>query len=327
MVQNNSHLESSEPSKRYHPALVTNLDVLTVEKEITGYLFSENTTNWLYRILYNINIKREGNKNLYLISGRIGTGKTLFLKYITYLINENTSKRAFVEFENAVSNIKSEITIADVKFLEEKILKFNYNIIIFNLSHVESGNGIVDAFFKQFNKYRGYNEFDIPLTILLERRLDINGKFLDFKKRIENKLGFNWETDAMTLVSCQLESVLKIAKESCNKIDINAIRNQLSNPKSFADELNQIFENEIKEYLEEKEKDYRLMFFADDLQMSDFSSESKILEIKYLFNQLTSFDSRIAFLLSSASLDEDNPYNKNMIELRDKIFVNKINLE
>ena len=68
-------------------------------------------------------------------------------------------------------------------------------------------------FLNMFNKFRGYNSNDIPLAILLEKQLDKKGIFEQFKTKVKEVTGFDWETDAADAAAFQLNDILDIAKE------------------------------------------------------------------------------------------------------------------
>ena len=80
----------------------------------------------------------------------------------------------------------------------------------------------------------------------------------DFKVRVEEVTGFNWETDAADAAAFQLDDVLDIAKEFHPAIDKVSLHAKLSNPDSFKIGINATLIPELKAFL--KEKDERLPF-------------------------------------------------------------------
>ena len=56
-----------------------------------------------------------------------------------------------------------------------------------------------------FNKFRGFNADDIPLALLLEKPLKQQGKLDEFKKEIQERLGFDWSVDAADAAAFQLQ--------------------------------------------------------------------------------------------------------------------------
>jgi capsule polysaccharide export protein KpsE/RkpR len=198
---------------------------------------------------------------------------------------------------------------------------------MFNLLHINDFENIGCAFFNQFNKHQGFNCNDIQLAILLEKQLSIKGKFKEFKKQIESEFDSNWEINAVPISTFHLKSVLQIAKSICHELDIYSIENQLTNAEDRNFDLIKLFETEIKEYLTDKNENYRLIFIVDDLYPNDFSPDVKMFQIKDLLDKLTSLDSRISVIISSPAVDESNPINLNMVKLRDRLFRHRIHLQ
>lgn len=304
-----------ENTPMYRPLCCHYLDENTIKNEIESFNFTVDISLGFLNILKGIIFSK--NNSLYWVSGLIGSGKTYYLKYIYYLLNKNTSVKSLIRFNSFVLvNLEDEV----IKNLEGIISKSEYDVIMFNLLHSNDFENIGCAFFNQFNKHRGFNCDDIQLAILLEKQLDQKGKFKEFKRQIESEFDFKWEMNAVALSHFQLKSVLQIAKSICPVLDIYLIENQLRNRETSYFNLLKLFEIEIKEYLTDKNENYRLIFIVDNLYPDDLNTDVKMFQIKDLLDKLTSIDSRISVIISSPAVDESNPINSNMVKLRDKLF-------
>jgi hypothetical protein len=316
-MENINHFEGNHSIPKYRPLFCHYLDKNTVENEINSFILPNDVARGFIDILSEIIYCP--NSSLFWVAGTIGSGKTYFLKYIYYLLNKNTSLKSFIKFKSLILD-DPLLNSYEINRLEERISTAEIDAVMFNLLNVRDWDDIGSVFFDQFNKFRGYNDQDIQLAILLEKQLGQKGKLEEFKRQIKSELNVDWEIDAVVIFAFQLHSVLEIAKKICPEIDIASIENQLSNSKMTNFELKKLLGIEIKEYLKDKKENYRLIFIVDNLLAYNFNPESNMLEIKDLFYELTSIDFRIKVIISSHAVDEDHKDNFNMIKLRDKLF-------
>ena len=125
------------------------------------------------------------------ISGFFGSGKSHFLKIVSYLL------------ENRVVNGKSAVDYFDDK-IEDKMLfadikragSIPTDVILFNIdSKTENSNGtkdkILDVFEKVFNERMGLSI--TPFVAEIERHIISQGKYEDFKKVFEKNANSSWE--------------------------------------------------------------------------------------------------------------------------------------
>jgi hypothetical protein len=125
------------------------------------------------------------------------------------------------------------------------------------------------------------------LAILLEKTIDQKGKFTEFKNLIDVELGFNWETDSAQVSSFQLDSVLEIAKKVCPDLDIISLHSKLSNPESYKIGINAVLIPELKEYLNTKDKDYRLLFLVDEVSQYVGSNKEILLNFQNIIERIS----------------------------------------
>jgi hypothetical protein len=112
-----------------------------------------------------------------------------------------------------------------------------------------------------FNQCRGYNAYNIPLAILFEKYLDENGAFDSFKTVLLEEENFDWTTDAADVVTNELNTILRVAKSSLPRMDIEALKATLLNKENYyIDALK--FTTEVQNYLKTKEDNYRCCFWS-----------------------------------------------------------------
>jgi hypothetical protein len=268
----------------------------TIEAEIKEYVFTEELIEKLFLIVDTVLNKKIGKTGIW-INGYYGSGKSHFIKFVHYLMDSDTSNEAFEAFEKGVEKYDTtkpgsndNITISNLRLLKKRVSASNSNNILFNVED-ETDDGsqerLTRIFLNMFNKFRGYNSNDVPLAILLEKQLDHKGKFEEFKKQIETDLGFNWETDAATVASFQLQSVLEIAKELCPEIDIVSLHNKLSNPDNFKVGIAATLIPELQAFLKDKDKDYRLIFLVDEVSQYVGSNKEILLNFQNIIERIS----------------------------------------
>ncbi|MFB9056534.1 BREX system P-loop protein BrxC [Mariniflexile ostreae] len=268
----------------------------TINAEIGEYVFTDELIEKLFEIIDTVLNKKSGKSGIW-INGYYGSGKSHFIKYVHYLLNIETSEAAFEAFEKAVANYDTtkpgshdHITISNLRLLKKRVESAHCDNILFNVED-ETDDGskerLTRIFLNMFNKFRGYNPNDIPLAILLEKQLDQKGKFEAFKKGIEAQLGFNWETDAATVAAFQLNDVLEIAKKLMPEIDIVSLHAKLSNPENFKIGINATLIPELKAFLKEKDKDYRLLFLVDEVSQYIGTNKEILLNFQNIIERVS----------------------------------------
>ena len=133
------------------------------------------------------------------ISGFFGSGKSHFLKVLSYLLgnrthsNDGQSKRAVEFFE---SKVKDAMLFGDIK----RAVVADTDVILFNIDSKASHGGgtgrdlILQVFLKVLNELQGYSG-DYPPIAQMERYLDSKGKLKAFQAAFEKHTGTNWLTE------------------------------------------------------------------------------------------------------------------------------------
>ena len=190
-------------SRPLNPAVsAEDFSVETVKTEINEYVFTDEIINGLYNVLNAIWTQNVSHNGIW-INGFFGSGKSHFLKYLGYCIDPNHREDALARFAAAVrerdpltvQGSKSQVTIDDLNQLSAWIKKATIDVVLFNIGTVHDTNSnekdvFTQVFWNQFNRFRGYNSFNLALAQNLEKVLDSTGKFDEFKQRLAEE-GFN----------------------------------------------------------------------------------------------------------------------------------------
>ena len=199
------------------------------------------------------------------IAGWFGCGKSHFLKVLSYLLDnephsyEGQTKRAVEFFED---KIEDAMLLADAK----RAVASNTDAILFNIdSKADPRAGreaILGVFLKVLNELQGYDG-DHPHIAHMERHLDGKGKLAEFHAAYKELTGDDWiaERDAYEFNQDQvveaLSKTLSQSQESCTKWIDNAETNFALNVENFC--------GWVRQYLDSKGTDHRLVFFVDEI--------------------------------------------------------------
>ena len=281
-------------TRNINPAVAANkMDAETVDIEIKEYVFSDEIINSLYRVLNTIKGNGLTDKKGIWINGYYGSGKSHFLKYVHYCMNPETSERAFDHLYKALenrdmfdSNTRLEFSKTEFVTLQRWFTKANIDDILFNVqTFSDTGNKgrgtFTNVFFNMFNKSRGLNGSNIRLAVLLENKLKEGEKFDSFKEKMKEEEGFDWNLEYQTLVHSELDTVLRVAKECDQSIDIVSLKNALIEKDAFQITID-VFAKELKKYLDKQDDNARIVFLVDEVSQFINNNKDVLLDLQDL---------------------------------------------
>lgn len=321
--------------------VVSNQKKDTVQAEITEYVFTEDLIEKLYYFLDTVLNKKVGKTGIW-INGYYGSGKSHFIKYAHYCLDSANSGKAFEHYRLNVEkhqkeNDLSEVTVSNVIQLKRKIEQTHIENIIFNVEdETDDGSGerLTRIFLSMLNRFRGYNSGDIPLAILFEKYLDKKGVFAEFKTQLQEESGYNWETQAADVASYELDTILKLAKSLVPEMDTDSLRVKLSNPETFRVTIKDTLIPELKDYLAEKDNNYRLIFLVDEISQYIGNNKELLLNFQNIIERVSEDCDNQVWIACTAqqSLDEVSE-NVGSIDVNDEFgkilgrFDTRISLE
>ncbi|MBQ6380318.1 MAG: BREX system P-loop protein BrxC [Clostridia bacterium] len=228
------------------------------------------------------------------ISGFFGSGKSHFLKILSYLLEnkEISGKHAIDYFEDKIDD---PLMFAAMK----KCTQVPTESILFNVDIKSTGkkgkNAVFDAFTKVFFAHRGY--FWDRRVALFEQFLDKNGKYEAFKERFEQIHGTSWE-EGREGFDFFRDDIAQTVAEVLG-ISLVAANNWFDNNNS-ADYGIDNFVDDIKEYIDSKGENFRLIFCVDE--MGQFMGEERdlILNLQSIVEEIgTKCTGRVWVLVTS----------------------------
>lgn len=199
------------------------------------------------------------------VSGYFGSGKSHFIKVLSYLLRNGihthagVSKQAVDFFEG---KIKDAILFADIK----RAVASHSDVILFNIDskadHRTGRDAILAVFLKVLNEMQGYCG-DHPHIAHLERYLEGKGKARQFRDAFQQATGSDWATERDAYhfhrdeMAQALIATLGMSQESAEKWIDGA-------ESTFALTIEN-FCKWTKEYLDSKGPAQRIIFLVDEV--------------------------------------------------------------
>ena len=206
------------------------------------------------------------------ISGFFGSGKSHFLKILSYLLKNSTveGKRAIEYFTGCESDAGIRPKIEDPMLIAEmtKAGTIESDVMLFNIDSKGSakiGSGkeaIVEVFMKVFNEMQGYCG-SVPYLADFERQLDGEGRFEEFKEKFEQIAGAPWEKKRQAFAVIQ-DKVVKTLVEM-DFMSEEAARNWCKNAKGNYDLSIEKFVSLVQEYCAKKGPNHHVIFLVDEI--------------------------------------------------------------
>ena len=206
------------------------------------------------------------------ISGFFGSGKSHFLKILSYLLKNSTveGKRAIEYFTGCESDAGIRPKIEDTMLIAEmtKAGETDSDVVLFNIDSKGSakiGSGkeaIVEVFMKVFNEMQGYCG-SVPYLADFERQLDGEGRFEEFKEKFEQIAGAPWEKKRQAFAVIQ-DKVVKTLVEM-DFMSEEAARNWCKNAKGNYDLSIEKFVSLVQEYCAKKGPNHHVIFLVDEI--------------------------------------------------------------
>ena len=199
------------------------------------------------------------------ISGFFGSGKSHFLKILSYLLaNKEVNGKKAIDYFIEDHKIKDAMVLADMKLASS----VPTDVVLFNIdsksemSGKQSKDAIVAVFLKVFNEMQGFCG-SIPILADLERHLVEAGRYEEFKRLFEEDFGKSWESSRHKFDFIQ-DSVVDVLVDM-DFMSESAARNwceKAGDPYNISIED---FARLVKEYLDRKGNNHHIVFLVDEI--------------------------------------------------------------
>lgn len=199
------------------------------------------------------------------ISGFFGSGKSHFLKILSYLLaNREVGDKKALDYFIDDNKISDPMVLADMRLAAT----VPTDVVLFNIdsksevSGKQSKEAIFSVLQNVFNEMQGFSGSN-PFLADLERKLSEEGKYDLFKERFENNFGSSWE-EARSDFDFIQDDVVDVLDE-INFMSTEAARNWCEKATGDYKYKSEDFAKLVKKYLDKKESNHHIVFLIDEI--------------------------------------------------------------
>ena len=272
-------------------------DEKSIEQELREYIITRELRKHFNTFFnnYEKSLNYPTDKIGVWISGFFGSGKSHFLKILSYLLsNDTVAGKPSVEY--FTDKFDDPMMFAQL----ERCANVPTDTILFNIDSKSPINkdktAILRVFAKVFYEYRGFYGDDLKVA-RLEQFIDKSGKTDAFKSKFAEVNGDEWENvrDAFAFFE---DDIVETLVETLGMSE-TAARNWFNGTETADMSIEQLVK-EIKEYIDSKGKNFRLMFMIDEVGQYIGSDGSLMLNLQTIVEEIGSkCDGRVWVMVTS----------------------------
>lgn len=260
-------------------------DERSIEQELREYIITRELRRHFNTFLnnYEKSLTSPTDKIGVWISGFFGSGKSHFLKILSYLLSNDT-----VAGKKAVDYFADKFDDPMMFAQLERCAGVPTDTILFNIDSKSPINkdktAILRVFAKVFYEYRGFYGDDLKVA-KLEQFIEKSGKMDAFKAKFEEIHGDSWEAsrDAFSFFE---DDVVDALIEVLGMSE-TAARNWFNGTETADMSIEQLV-REIKDYIDSKGKNFRLLFMIDEVGQYIGSDGSLMLNLQTIVEEIGS---------------------------------------
>ena len=238
------------------------------------------------------------------ISGFFGSGKSHFLKILSYLLeNKQVGDRRAVDFFE--DKISDPLVLANIKRAGEvptDVMLFNIDSkSIYNTKNTKEA--IIQVFYKVFYEMQGFYG-DKPWIAEMESQLEREGLYPAFKATMKELTGIQWEEGRRRVLFDRdkvVEALVRVrgmsqesAKDWFNRGDEN-ISLSVEN-----------FARSVKEYIDKKGNNHHVVFLVDEMGQYIGDNTQMMLNLQTVVEDLGAYCRGRAWVLVTSQEDIDS---------------------
>lgn len=240
------------------------------------------------------------------ISGFFGSGKSHFLKILSYLLaNKEVSGKNAIDYFVDDNKISDPMVLADMKLAAT----IPTDVVLFNIDSKSEVNGkqskvaIVSVLQNVFNEMQGFSGSN-PFLADLERKLTDEGKYDLFKEKFEDSFGTSWEDSRSDFDFIQ-DDVIEVLDE-IDFMSVEAGRNWCEKATGEYTYKVEDFARLVKKYLDKKESNHHIVFLIDEIGQYIGDDSKLMLNLQTVTEDLGTACGGKAWIIVTSQQDIDS---------------------
>lgn len=241
------------------------------------------------------------------VSGFFGSGKSHFIKILSYLLNNyeakdpasNVSRKSVNFFDDKINDA---LLLADVK----RAVKDETDVILFNIDSKadskDDRDAILSVFLRVFNEMQGFSG-DAPHIAGMERYLVKENAYATFIGQFQSLTGKEWkdERDAVGFLRDEVVQSLVVA---LNMSEASAAKWFDDAPDTFRINIEN-FSKLVKDYLDSKGPNRNIVFLADEIGQFIGENTQMMLTLQTIVENLGTACKGRAWVIVTSQSDID----------------------
>ncbi len=236
------------------------------------------------------------------VSGFFGSGKSHFIKILSYLLENRSVEKDGQQFL-AIDFFKEKINDAMLFSDIHSAVSQPTDVILFNIdsraNSDDGDNAILKVFLKVFNEKIGYCA-DFPHIAHLERELDKRKQYQAFKDHFAELTGSDWESqrDAYDFYRDELAQSLAVASNQT-----------LESTRQWVEQLENNFPLDIRNFCKwvnhylESHNDRNILFLVDEVGQFIGQNSQMMLKLQTITEDLGTFCQGRAWVIVTSQAD------------------------
>lgn len=241
------------------------------------------------------------------VSGFFGSGKSHFIKILSYLLGNRLINHGGVEWR-ALEFFEDKLDDAQLLGDIRNSVQSDTDVILFNIdskadqTQNSKDTAILSVFLKVFNEQQGYCG-DYPHIAHMERYLEKKGKLAAFEQAFKAQSGVDWKEERDAYQFMQEEITQALSEVLGQKPEM--LSKWLDTADSHFALTVENFCTWVKEYLDDKGDGHRIIFLVDEIGQYIGDNTSMMLNLQTITEQLGTICSGRAWIVVTSQEDMD----------------------
>lgn len=283
-------------------------DDLNIKQELEEYVVTRELQKHFRDFFdsYKRGITGNTDKMGVWISGFFGSGKSHFLKILSYLLeNKVVNGKTALEYFEEDDKIKDRMVLADMRLAAT----VPTDVVLFNIdskgeqSGKQDKDAIVSVFLKVFNEMQGFCGA-IPFLADLERKLSEEGRYDEFKEKFEDSFGSKW-TEARNDFDFIQDDIVEVLSDM-DFMSEEAARNWCERATTEYSISIERFADLVKKYIDRKGNNHHVVFLVDEIGQYIGDDSKLMLNLQTVTEDLGTACNGKAWIIVTSQQDIDS---------------------